>query len=287
MSFHFSRIARTGVDAALTEDTLYQLAPSVFATNAHESRSHRFRPIATIDVVRKLAKEGFHVVGAKQCRTKDESKREFTKHLLRFRRFDDIKPLRSRDSVCEIVLRNANDGTAAYDLMSGMFREVCLNGLVCKTDDIDAIKVRHSGDVVSKVIEGTYSVLAQSERVLAAPDTWSRQTVSRDAAMAYAESAHMLRFEDSKTTVKPEQLLRPRRPEDRTNDLWTVFNVVQENAIRGGLDDFRLTTDMRGRSRVRYQRTRAVNGIDQDVKLNRALWHMTESMSRILSSAAV
>jgi hypothetical protein len=286
MSFHFGRIARTGVDSALNEDQLYSLAPSIFATEAHESRSERFRPIPTIDVVRALAKEGFHAVGAKQSRTKDETKREYTKHLIRFRRFDDIKPMRSKDSVCEIVLRNANDGTSAYDLMSGMFREVCLNGLVCKTDDIDAIKVRHSGDVVSKVIEGTYTVLEQSERVLAAPDKWSSLSLSRDAALAYAESAHMLRFDGVKTAVEPQQLLRPRRIEDRTNDLWTVFNVVQENVIRGGLDDFRLTQDSRGRSRVRYQYTRAVNGIDQDVKLNRALWHMTESMSRILQSAA-
>ena len=75
---------------ALTEDELYRVAPSVFAVEAHESRSERFKPIPTIEILRGLNKEGFQVVGATQARTRDASKREFTKHLLRLRRIDAI-----------------------------------------------------------------------------------------------------------------------------------------------------------------------------------------------------
>ena len=57
----------------LSEDELRHAAPSIFAVEAHESRSERFRPIPTIDVVRGLAREGFMVVGAKQCRVSDPS----------------------------------------------------------------------------------------------------------------------------------------------------------------------------------------------------------------------
>lgn len=276
---YHTRISRAA--HVLTEEELFSRAPSIFATQAHESRSQRFKPIPTIDVVRGLSKEGFHPVGVKQCRTRDESKREFTKHLIRFRKDGDIQPTISRDSVLEIVLRNANDGTSAYDLMAGMWREVCMNGLVVKTDHIDAIKVRHSGDVVSKVIEGTYSVLSQSEAVLAAPEDWGRLRLTRDHAMAYATSAHMLRFDDTPTPIKPEQLLIPRRREDNAPDLWSVFNVVQENAIKGGLSGTRASLDNNGRMRIRNVTTREVKGIDQDVKLNQALWKLTETMARL------
>jgi hypothetical protein len=283
MSFSLRSPSRY-TNAPLTEDELFRRAPSIFATEAHESRSQRFRPIPTIDVLRALSKEGFHAVGAKQSRSRDESKRDFTKHMIRLRRFDDVSRTKSSDSVCEIILKNANDGTSAYDLLSGMFREICLNGLIACTDKIDTVKVRHSGNAIENVIEGTYTVLSQTERVLAAPDVWSGIQLSRDAAKALAAESHMIRFEGAETPITHEQLLIPRRREDTKTDLWTVFNVIQENTIKGGLSAMRATQDVRGRTQLRRVTTRPVNGIDQDVKLNRALWSLSERMASILSS---
>ena len=65
-------------------------------------------------------------------------------------------------------------------------------------------------------------------------------------------------------------MLTPRRYEDRRDDLWTVYNRVQESLIKGGLS---------GRTvQGKNNRTRAVTSIDGDVKLNRALWVMAENM---------
>jgi hypothetical protein len=64
---------------------------------------------------------------------------------------------------------------------------------------------------------------------------------------------------------------------ERTNapkkqDLWTTLNTVQENIIRGGQRDYsRRRPDGR-----RMPKSRAIKGIDQDMKLNRALWQMAE-----------
>lgn len=85
------------------------------------------------------------------------------------------------------------------------------------------------------------------------------------AALAY-------RYEpqDGPAPVTASQLLTPRRREDRSSDLWTTFNRVQENTIKGGLT---------GRNKQgRRTTTRAVNGIDQDVKLNRALWVLAQAL---------
>ena len=60
-----------------------------------------------------------------------------------------------------MLLKNANDGTAAYDLMAALFRATCLNSMVAHISTLSSCKVRHSGDVSSKVIEGTFSVIEQ------------------------------------------------------------------------------------------------------------------------------
>jgi hypothetical protein len=82
----YTHTARFDTARALTEDELRKAAPSIFATAAHESRSDRFQPIPTIEILRGLMAEGFMPVGAKQSGCRDEGKKEFTKHLIRLRR---------------------------------------------------------------------------------------------------------------------------------------------------------------------------------------------------------
>jgi hypothetical protein len=73
--------------------------------------------------------------------------------------------------------------------------------------------------------------------------------------------------------IQAEQLLRPRRMSDKAADLWTTFNVVQENVVKGGVP---------GRT-ARNQRTstREITGIDQNVKINKALWMLADGMAKL------
>ncbi|NEH72289.1 DUF932 domain-containing protein [Rhizobium leguminosarum] len=269
---------------AMSEDEMRRAAPSIFAVEAHESRSERFQPIPTIEVLRGLMREGFMPVGARQARTRDEGRKDFTKHMIRMRRLDDGKDYSVGDTVFEIILKNANDGTAAYDLMAGLFRIVCKNSLVSQTGTLDSLKVRHSGTpegVQGKVIEGTYEVLRNAEVALAAPSDWSGLHLDKDERMILAEAAHVLRFDDQDgnlaKAIDPARFLTTKRVADRGNDLWTQFNVVQENVIRGGLHG--TVSDDQGRRR--NVSTRAVKGIDQDVKLNKALWLVASRMAEL------
>ncbi|MGC1862887.1 MAG: DUF932 domain-containing protein, partial [Methylocystis sp.] len=192
---------------ALSQDEMRRAAPSIFAARPHVNRSERFRAIPTIEVLCGLEQEGFFAVGVKQSGSRDATKTGYTKHMIRLRRLDNAQKYRVGDTVCEIILRNANDGTAAYELMAGLFRIRCLNSLVAQIATIDSIKVRHSGDALQKVIDGTYRVLGQAEAVLAAPRDWSRIALARDAIAALAASAHALRFGDAdgkaKTPIPP------------------------------------------------------------------------------------
>lgn len=131
------------------------------------------------------------------------------------------------------------------------------------------------------MIEGTYQVLGNAEKALAAPQVWSQIDLDMGERMALASAAHYARFADADgettTPVRARQLLAPRRVEDQQTDLWTVFNVVQENCIRGGVDA--IGRDALGRER--RVTTRPINGIDQSVRLNKALWVLAEEMAKL------
>lgn len=282
----YTNTARFDSGRAMTEDEIRAVAPSVFAVTAHESRSERFAPIPTIDVLRALSREGFEVVGARQAVTRVEGKKAFTKHLLRMRKMDigNSVAYHVGDTVCEMLLKNANDGTCQYDLMAGLFRIRCLNSLVAQIGELAEVKVRHSGQVADKVIEGTYRVVGEAQKALAAPSDWSQMSLSRDESHAFAKAAHVLRFGETEEggappAIRPEQLLNVRRTGDASADLWTTFNVVQENAIRGGLHG--VTRD--ANNRRRRMSTRPINGIDQDIKLNKALWVLAQEMAKLKS----
>jgi Domain of unknown function (DUF932) len=267
----------------LTEEQLRRHVPSLFAEAPHDSRSDRYAYIPSIAVMRGLMKEGFQPVAARQSRTRDADRQDFTKHMVRFRRSNAVARAVG-DTVPEIVLVNSHDGTSSYNLMAGLFRLVCLNGLVVSAGDIAAIRVQHTGKqdkIVSQVIEGAYTVLEESIRALDAPKNWGRVQLDHRERLVLAEGAHTLRFADAEgnvaTPIKPDQLLVPRRHADAPRDLWTTFNVIQENVIRGGLQG----TGRDSNGRPRRSTTRAVNGIDQDVRLNKALWTLAERMAAI------
>jgi hypothetical protein len=65
-------------------------------------------------------------------------------------------------------------------------------------------------------------------------------------------------------------LLAPRRNQDYGNDLWSVFNRVQENGTRGGFQ----VPDANGRLR----RVRERRNIVADVTWNQGLWELTQSV---------
>ncbi len=270
LASRFSRnVSGTRADRPLSDEEIRAVAPSIFAEAAHESRSSRYTYIPTINVLSGLRNEGFQPFMACQTRVRDDAKREHTKHMLRLRHADQIAGREAN----EIVLLNSHDGTSSYQMLAGMFRFVCSNGMVCGETTSD-VRVRHNGDVVGEVIEGAFTVLDAFEAITEQREGMQALTVKPAEQAAFARAALMLKYDDEDAApITETQLLSPRRFEDRKDDMWTTFNRVQENLLKGGL---------RGRNQTgRTTTTRRVNGIDQNVKLNRALWMLADEMRRL------
>jgi len=255
---------------ALSNDTIGYYAPSVLAEAAHESRGERYSFIPTIQVIDGLRAEGFEPYEVRQTRVRDESKREHTKHLVRLRH---ASALASKDEVPEIILLNSHDGSSSYRLFAGVFRFICANGLIAG-DVIDDVRVRHSGNIVDDVIEGSYRVLETASHIADRIESYKAISLSESEQTVFANAALTLRWGDNPPIVAGS-VLRAKRYGDVKADLWTTFNRVQENMIKGGIA---------GRSSTgRQVRTRAVGGVTENVKLNRALWSLADGLAKIKS----
>jgi Domain of unknown function (DUF932) len=126
------------------------------------------------------------------------------------------------------------------------------------------------------VIEGSFTVIDESRKALEQARRMSEIQLTTDEARLLAASVHRERFGDGSSGIGQlipfETLLRPRRTEDQANDLFTVMNRVQENAVSGGL---------RVWNRGQRSTSREVKGIDQSVRLNRAIWGLAEQLYQL------
>lgn len=270
LASRFGRINQIRRDRPLTREELMQVVPSVFGEDKHTSRSDRYSYIPTITLLDNLRREGFEPFFACQSRVRDPGRRDYTKHMLRLRRAGQI----TGQQVPEIIILNSHGGESSFQLLPGVFRSVCTNSLVCG-QSFGEISVPHRGDIAGKVIEGAYDVLGVFDRVEEKREAMQSLQLPPPAQQALAKAALTYRFGEEHQPVTATQILTPRRYEDRKDDLWSVFNRIQENLLKGGLP---------GRTaKGKRSHTRAVNGIDGDVKLNRALWVMAEQMQQALS----
>lgn len=216
-------------DRPLTHEELMQVVPSVFSENRHESRSDRYAYIPTITLLENLQRDGLDPFFACQSRVRDPGKREHTKHLLRLRRTGQIIGAQ----VPEIILLNSHDGSSSYQMLPGLFRAICTNGLVCG-QSFGEIRVPHRGDVVSKVIEGAYEVLGVFDQVEKKRDAMQSLLLPPPAQQALANAALTYRFGEEHQPVTISQILTPRRYEDRKDDLWSSLSgkLAQRRSLR-------------------------------------------------------
>lgn len=257
-------------DRPLSDDQIRAVVPSIYADDPHESRSERYSYIPTAAVLTELRKEGFEPFMVTQTRVRNQDRREHTKHMSRLRHANQVN-----DSTAnEIILLNFHDGTSSYQMLAGAFRVVCSNGLVCG-DTVANVRIPHKGNITGQVIEGAFEILDGFERVQESREAMQAIILDEGEAQIFARAALALKYDDpdKPAPVTESQILMPRRYDDRRPDLWMTFNRLQENLTKGGL---------RGRSaNGRRQSTRAVQGIDSDIRLNRSLWLLAEGMRQL------
>lgn len=280
-----SPVCRTG--RPLEDDEIRRYAPAVFMDRPASKMSDNYTFVPTFAIVNAMRAEGFLPVSVQQAARHgpDEQKHAmspFAKHLIRFQHHSQFGARNALEQVQvgeanEIIMLNSHNGDCAFQLMSGRFRFVCANGLICGSVE-SRVSIRHSSGVIHDVIEGATRVLDDYNKVDEAWERFRKLILQPDEQHAFAQGCMNLRYgaDEETSPVAAAQVLNRRRDEDRSNDLWTLFNVAQENLIRGGLA---------GRTATgRNVRTREVGAIDSNVRINTRLWDFTNTVANLIEA---
>ncbi|WP_230982897.1 DUF932 domain-containing protein, partial [Escherichia coli] len=138
------------------------------------------------------------------------------------------------------------------------------------------VRVPHRGNVVDRVIEGAYEVVGVFDRIEEKRDAMQSLVLPPPARQALAQAALTYRYGDEHQPVTTTDILTPRRREDYGKDLWSAYQTIQENMLKGGIS---------GRSaRGKRIHTRAIHSIDTDIKrkrLVRTVLIFTESSDQL------
>jgi hypothetical protein len=260
----------------LSNDQLFRTAPSIFAPEPWVKMSRKYQFIPTIQIVEEMRSNGFLPISVQQSNSRIPGKENFTKHLIKFIIPDGINGLKWEvgDTRPEIALINSHDGSCQYEISAGLFRKICSNGMFVSDGFSESFKTRHSGNIVNDVLEATYHVIEDFPKIGERIENFRSVDVTPQQQLIFAQAALQLKWEDIKDApIEPKRLLEVRRPEDREPNLWCTFNRVQENLLKGG---------QRGlTSNKRRTRTRATKSINEDVRLNKALWTLAEKMAEL------
>ncbi len=258
--------------SALSEETLRRQAPSIYATGPIANVSPRYTFVPTAQIVDELRAQNWVPVSVEEQRIRNEARRGFQKHLLRFRRREQMETLDEWN--VELVLLNSHDRGCAYQLHAGLYRRICSNGLVIGDGGFTAIRFRHTGLLGAEIVEASRRVVDFMPRVGDLVNRFRSRELEGHEALDLARHALLLRYESvAAAPVDPNTLLQARRPEDEGADLWRTLNRVGENLERGRIADWH--QDRRGKLRS----VRPLRGIDSKVSLHKGLWGLAECLA--------
>jgi hypothetical protein len=224
------------------------------------SSKYTFIPTSTVLTAMRAA--GFQPYEARQAGARSAERAPYTRHMLRFRHgeaktFNDLVP--------EVILVNGHDGSAKYQVFGGLFRLVCLNGLMVG-QQFAHMDIRHTGDVAGQVLEGSFKIVEEElPRIVESVGAMRARQLTLVEQTQFAQLALDIRYgQGGYTTISPAHLSTVHRSEDAANDMWTVFNRVQENIMSVN----HTTRSASGR----VSHVREVNSVKEQVRINRALW---------------
>lgn len=234
--------------------------------------SNRYAFVPTTRVLDVLADYGWMPSQVKESKVRKEEHLGYQSHIVRLRNSTLSPIVREHEYYPEIVVRNSHNRGSGIELSLGIWRLVCSNGLMAG-QAYGVHKIRHVGFATAKVEEAIHMLAGSATRVLDSVESFRSIRLPMPEQREFAAKAIDMKWnsDEGKFVMNPDAVLMSRRWADRSDDLWTVFNRVQENLIKGGTRGW--TADGKRRS------DRAVTQIARNVELNRGLWELADEFA--------
>ena len=271
----------TGLDTYITKKQLREICPLAFAsepTNPDVSKKYLF--VNTETVIDDLGKLGWLPVQAAQRKSRGNGT-IFSKHMVSFQNPNiKITGKDGDDSFPRIIMTNSHDGMQAFKFSVGIYRLVCSNGLVVADEQFSDFKIKHKGytfaelrDVVTTAVKdlpNKVEVLNEMKSRILTQDEKNKLALDAMLVRAGIEigSKKAKKFVYDEETI--EDILEPKRDEDKGDDLWRVFNVVQEKITQG-----EFSAALKG---AKVRKVRKIKSFEKDLKVNKDLFQLATSL---------
>jgi hypothetical protein len=245
----------------LTLDELKRKVPAAFAAEPAEHVSDRYSFIPTTKIITQVMERGWLPVEARQSRRAIDWLH--TTHMITFRRPDTN--LQVGGVLPQINWTNNHAAMRRGTLLGGFFKQICSNGLVVSAGIAETKYSRiHIDGADFDIDEALASCLERLDEAEQDIHRWMNIDLNFGQKQEFAAKAVLVKNQNDpiwSAHFDAHEFLNTRRPEDRRNDLWTVFNVVQENIIQGGV---------RGANGT----TRGITQVSETMRINRGLWQL-------------
>ncbi len=185
--------------------------------------------IPTIDVVQKLQNEGWMINGVDEQR--NNKTRKITNNYVQMTHPDfAVKNSKGKDEAySSITIKNSCSGNQPLQMSLGAFRMVCSNGLVRFDEHAESEKIKHTEINYRDLDRFVHSLNNKAQDVIAQLNTWKQKDMTLEQMRTLAYNAAKLRYSEDDENFNPDALLQVNRVEDEGDDVWTVFNRIQEN----------------------------------------------------------
>jgi hypothetical protein len=224
--------------------------------------SNKFGFISSANLASTLESKGLKLADVVESRIrKDKEKRlGYQKHVMRFN-----TGVSNAHGNLQLLAINSHEGSSALTFRLGFFRMVCSNGLIVGSDLVPQIKVRHTSNGLLKLDNAIEEAMEYQIAAKQSMDRMMDTKVNADTIEQLGKEILKLRLDD-KFSDKLVPLFESKRWEDDKEDLFSVFNVIQENVIRTGFYALNKETNV-------STKIRAIRGVESNIILNNALFN--------------
>ncbi len=257
----------------LTKDEIREIAPSVFTKEADKrSTTKHYVHIPTENVIDDMSTLGWNVVDAKQVQARKNA--GYQKHMLVFGNDDLVVEGKDGDTVMpRILMTNSHDGKNSFQFQAGLYRLVCSNGLVIADAEFANMKIRHMGYDLAELKTVISEIVEKLPLTVECMNKLKAKELSEEEKISFAKEALQTRISKNQlSTYSAEdilELITPTRKEDEGDDMWNVYNVVQEKIIHGMFDVYGVQGKVR--------KARKIKNFKQDTKVNQKLYNLALS----------
>ena len=253
----------------MTKEQMREAAPAVFTMTPSNEVSKHYTHIPTTKVIDDMELLGWGVVDVKEVKARKAKTRGVQKHMVVLRNQAVVINGEDGDTgFPQILLTNSHDGKNAFTFTAGLFRMICENGLVISTTQFEDVKMRHMGYTFEDLQENIREMVGRLPLTVESMNKMKQVEMEEKSILEFAKKALTTRFNElqmKRIKVDLKELVNPTRKEDMGNDVWSVFNVVQEKIIHG---DFEYI------SGTKVRKARKVKNFKQDQKINKELFDL-------------